>query len=324
MAIPSGISAQLGIKTETTAGTGVVVDRFYEFNNESMMFNIERLESAGLRGGNPVLPSTMWTPGGQSVSGDVSLELHQKSFGLWFQHMFGTVATTTPGGGTLSRDHTFTPGDLPVSFTMQIGKPDSLGVVHPFTFTGCRVATWELANTVGEIGMLNLSIVGMSSTTATGLATATYPTADALLVFRQATLNVAGAPIDVRGMTISGDNGLNPDRPVLGSAVPKVATEATMKNYTGTIDAYFSGLTAYTRFVNGTEAALVALWTGSIIEAAIAFKIQLTCNVRFDGDTPTVSGPEEVGQPLPFKAVRTGAGTGTAITAVVTNTDTAP
>jgi len=252
------------------------------------------------------------------------MELHEKSMGLWFQHMFGTVATTTPGGGTTSRDHTFTPGDLPLSFTMQIGKPDSLGVVQPFTFTGNRVATWELSNTVGEIGMLNLGIVGQAATTATGLATATYPTADALLVFRQATLNVAGSPVEVRAMTIAGDNGLNPDRPMLGSALLKQPLEEGMREYGGTIDAYFAGLTAYNRFVNGTEASLVALWTGRVIEAAITYKVQITANVRFDGETPTVGGPEEVGQSLPFKCVRTGAGAGTAITAIVTNIDAAP
>lgn len=323
MPIPSGLSAQVMIAEEVTYGTPVTPTRGYEFNSESMALDIERLESAGLRAGTRVLRSDRWAPGAKSVGGTIEMDLQTKSFGLWLKHMFGEFGVTTPGGATNARHHTATPGDLPVGLTVQVGRTSQDGTTRPFTYHGCMVAGWDISADVGEIGKVSVDLIGEDEDTSTGLATASYASSSSLLVFTQATLNVAGSPIDVRSATIAGDNGLDTDRYRIGSALRKTPVEAAMRNYTGSLDAYFVDLTAYNRFVNGTEAALVLEYTGANIEGAFDFGLRITCNVRFDGETPTVGGPDEIAQSLPFKCVSSDGTGGTAITALYVTTDTA-
>jgi hypothetical protein len=57
-------------------------------------------------------------------------------------------------------------------------------------------------------------------------------------------------------------------------------------------------MTAYNRFRNGTEAAL-----SLVFEASTSQKLTITGNVRFDGQTPNVTGPTILEQVLPFKFV---------------------
>ena len=326
MVIPTGLAAQLGIKDESTHGTAVVVDRFYEIISAPFALNIERMESAGLRAGTRVLRSDRWVAGAKSVTGTINMEIANKSFGLWLKHMFGTIASAQPdsGGSPTVWEHTATPGDLPVGLTIQVGVPDETGTVQPFTYEGCMVDSWEIEATVGEIGKVTVSIDAEDEKTATALASASYPTGLTLLTFVEATLDIAGSEVDVKSFSVAGSNSLATDRGKLGSALRKKPSETAQREYTGSVDAYFSGLTDYTRFVAGTEAALVATFIGVVINGAFNYELELTMNVRFDGDTPTVDGPDEIMQPLTFKCLDTGAGPSTAITAVYRTTDTTP
>ena len=134
MALKSGLAAQVGLKTESTWGTAVTVDRFTPLISESMTEKIERLESSGIAPGARVLRSGQWATGNVEVAGDLGFELYQQGMGLWFRHMFGAVSTSGAGPYT----HTFTPGDMSDDhFTLQIGKPDVGGTVQPFTYAGC-------------------------------------------------------------------------------------------------------------------------------------------------------------------------------------------
>jgi len=62
-----------------------------------------------------------------------------------------------------------------------------------------------------------------------------------------------------------------------------------MRRYAGNVAAWFEDLVAYNRFVNGTEGALVAKFVGAEIEQVTPtynYELEVTCNVRYDGDTP--------------------------------------
>ena len=320
----TGIAAQLGIGEETTFGTPVTPSRFFEFVDESLSLEIERLESRGLRAGTRILRSDRWRSGRRSVSGDVTFEVNSKNQGLLWKHALGSIATTTPVGATNTRDHTATPGDLPTGLTVQVGRPDVGGTVRPFTYHGCKVASWLLSAAVGEIGLLRLSLVGEDEDTATSLASASFPTGDEVMTFVEGSLSIASSTVDVRSVEISGDNGLRADRHRLGSGLIREPVEASMRRIEGSIVAFFPDLTAYNRFVNGTEAALELLFQGSVIEGSFRFETRITCNVRFDGETPNVSGPEELDQPLRFVALDSGSGPASAITVVYRTNDTSP
>lgn len=305
MAIPSGLSAQLGTAEESTYGTPVTVDRFFEFISETLKLDVGRIESKGLRAGQRVLRSDRWAAGKRSVGGDISMELANKSFGRWFKHAFGGVATSQPDavGNPTVYKHTFTPGDIPTAQTIQVGRPDTSGTVRPFTYHGCKIASWELACQVDDFATLKASILAEDEDTATGLAAATYPASLALMTFVQGTLTVAGGALDVRTATVQGNNGLAEGRYFLGSALRKNPLEAALRPYSGQLSGEFESLTAYNRFVNGTEAELVLLFQGATISTTYKFETKITANVRFDGETPTVGGPDILALNLPYKVV---------------------
>jgi hypothetical protein len=313
MALQSGLAAQIGYGTESTYGTAVTVDRFYPLVSESITQEIERLESAGIIAGRRVLDSNQWAAGNITISGSVEHELYDRQCGLLFRHMFGGVATSGAGPYT----HTFTPGDLTNDhLTIQVGRPDVGGTVRPFTYAGCKITSWELACSVGEIATLGLEIVGKSETTATALATAAYSATALPVTFVHGAVTIGGSAVAVSEATLKGDNGYNTDRRFLNDQTIKEPLEAGLRTYDGELSAEFESLTQYNRFVNGTTAALVLTFTVG------SNTLTVTTNVRFDGATPTVGGPDIVGQPIPFKCI--GSTDAAAITAVYVTGDATP
>jgi hypothetical protein len=157
MALKSGLAGQIGFVTESTAGVAKAPTLFLPFVSEAIEYQKERLESESIIAGRRVLDSDQWNGGNNTVSGDIGLELMNRGLGVLFKHMFGGVATTGSGPYT----HTFTPGDLSgVAFTTQVGVPGVGGTVHPKTAAGCKVMSWELACSAGEIATLGLTVTG--------------------------------------------------------------------------------------------------------------------------------------------------------------------
>lgn len=312
--LASGLASQLGLKEEVTWGTAVTPDRFYEIRSLSIKQEIERIESEAIRAGTRVMRSDDWLAGRKVVAGDIELELSSKNWALLGKHMFGGIVTAGAGPYT----HTLTPGDLTgKGLTIQGGLPDTAGTVQPFTWAGCKVASWEMSFDNQGLVPVTLSVVGKSETTATGLATAAYTSSNALLSFTHGAITLGGSSFKVRSGSLSGDNGLNAERFYVGQDATSEPLEAALRDYSGTLECDFESLTAYNRFVNGTEAALVLTFTRS------ADIVQITTNVRFDGETPDVSGPDILTQTLPFKCV--GSTTdASAITMVVTSSEATP
>lgn len=305
MAIPSGLSAQLMTAEESTYGTPVTPDRGYEFRSESLKLEIERIESSALRSGTRVLRSDRWAVGKKNVTGDITMELANKSFGRWFKHALGGVVTSQPDGvgNPTVYLHTFTPGDIPTGQTIQVGRTDVGGTTRPFTYHGCKVSSWTLECAVGDIATLQVSILGEDEDTATSLASITYPSSLSLMTFVNGTLTIGGVAQDVKKASVQGNNGLAEDRYFLGSQLRKQPLEAALREHTGTLEAEFESLTAYNRFVNGTEASLVLLFQGATISTTYKYETKITMNVRFDGETPAVGGPDIVPLNLPYKVV---------------------
>lgn len=321
-----GTGAQLGIIEEVTYGTFLAPTRFFEFVNESITLDIGRIESQGWRANQRVLRTGRWRSGRRLVAGDITLELQNKSMGLWFKHAFGTIATTTPGGGTLTRDHTATLGNLKgKSLTIQVGRDsrDASSTVRPFSYTGCKVRRWEISCALNQLALLKLGIVGQDESTAQSLATASYATGIELFSFIEGSLTIAAVATPVKSAMIGVDNALPDDDYALGSALMREPLEPALRNATGDLDADFTDLTAYNRFINGTEATLDLLFVGSTIEGALKYQVDVAANVRFDGKTPVVSNPQEIRlSSMPFKVIAPAAGE--PITAVYRTTDTVP
>jgi hypothetical protein len=300
--------AQVGVVNESTYGTPVVVSKFYDFKSESLKREQERMESASLRAQYRVISTDNWALGSINVSGDVEMEVRPKSHGFWWNHAIGGLVTSQPdaGGNPTVYKHTFTPGDLPTSFTLQVGRPDLSDTVRVFTYSGCRITDWTLSCAVNEFASMQMSVLGRDEDTVTALATASYPTGNKPLRFVEGTVTIAGTATDVKSANIQGANNLSDDRYFLGSALRKQPLENALREYTGTFETEFADLTQYNRFVNGTEAAVVLLFQGSTISTTYKYETKITMNVRFDGETPNLGGPEIVMQNVPFKVINDG------------------
>lgn len=314
----SGIDAQLGIAEETVAaGTFATPTRFYEFVDETLEFDGDRIASQGIRTGRRVQHRRV--PGVQRVGGRLNLELAPQGTGILLKHCFGAVDTTGVGPYT----HTLTPGaidDLD-ALTVQIGKPQIDGTKTPFSYLGCRVTDFELSCRVNELARLGVTLHGMDLDLTESLATASYPTGWSPFVFTHGSLTVAGGDVDVREVSLSTNNALAIDRHFMRSTtpkLPKVAKESGMREFTGSFMGDWESVAAFNRFVNGTEAALVLTFN-----AGADAQLTITTNVMFDGDTPTVGGKELLDHSQPFY-VLSDTDDATAITAVLINNDSAP
>lgn len=307
-------------------GDPVTVSRFLEFIDESLALDVQRIESAGLRAGNRVLRGDRWAPNRKGAGGDVNFEVATNGFGLLFKHMLGNSVISTPTNGVLTRDHTYTLADLAQkSLTFQVGTPEVTGTGDAFTYKGCKIASWELSNDIDGFLLLKLTLDAMDEDTTIALAAASFPVAT-LFNFTQGQVTVGGANFDVHNFSLAGDNGLKTDRYFLrNSSLKKEPLHNALTALTGAFEAEFTDLSAYNRYVTGTPAAVTLTFTGPQIEAVTPTyfsTLQITLpQVRFDGATPDVGGPDMINQPLPFKV--TNDGTNQPITLLYRTTDTA-
>lgn len=300
MADRSGIGSQLMLKSEVTYGTGVVVDRPLEFVSEGLKLDIGRMESKGLRSGQRLQRFDHWAAGKRAAGGPIEFEVANKGFGLLLTTMgLGAVSTTADGTGFRHRG---TIGDLfGDMMTIQVGRPDVAGTVQPFTYLGCKIAEFELVQEIDEFLILSTSIDARDETTATALATATAPTVTELFHWGGFTMTVGGSAFEPTSFKLGVNNGLKTDRHHLrGATLKKEPIEEKMREVTFEMEGEFESLTAYNRYVNGTDTAIVATWTAvATYDTAKPFKIVATMEgTRWDGETPTVDGAGVLSQPM--------------------------
>jgi Phage tail tube protein len=298
----TGMDSQFGIKTESVYGTGVVVDTFVPILGESMAREEEFTVSEGIIAGNRLVDSTQWNSGNLTFSGSIEAELYTRNMRVLLEHMLGSVSGTGPW--------TFIPGTLQgKSFTMQVGKP-SLSAVHPFTYAGCKITSWEIALAAGEIATFGFDVTAQSETTATGLATASYPALLRPYKFTHGTVQYNNADLDVKQITISGDSMLNTDRRYIGTQQIAEPIEEDRREFTGSLTVDFASLSIYNDFIAHTEREIELQ-----LDAGGGNTMTITMNCRIDGTTPALSGRGLVEQDIPFTVIKPTAGTG--ITVVV-------
>jgi hypothetical protein len=305
----SGANGQVGFKTEVTPGTAVVVDQFVPIKSESIQNNITYLDTETISA-RRVLRLTK--RGANSISGDITTELANVTVATLLHHSFGG----TPGvSGSGPYTHTFTPGTLlGKSLTVQVGRPASTGTVHPFTYAGCKVQSWSLSCQVDQIAEMTLSLIGMSETTATALATASYASTWSPFTFVEGAVTVTGSPVaTVKSFNLSGTNAVSL-RHRMGSANSLQPLEAGLRDYSGEIVTDFDALTHYALYTANTATAVVLTFTNG------ADTLTITMNVQFTGETPTIDGFDMLEQTLPFRCIST-TSDANAITAVLVNTE---
>ena len=307
MAIGAGIGASLGIKTEATFNTAITVDHFYEFNSESTKYVKNTVVGQGLRAGGLVPRSQRRVVTTFAASGDFEIDLPSKGLGLLLAHSMGSFPTPSTTAGVST--YVFTLGDpYTKSFTTEVGVPEYDGQMTSKKLTGCKIASFDLSVGAGDIakGKFSLDAAGLTQTEAS-VATPSFSAATNLFHFAQGAItdNVSTTYANIKDFDINVDNALKTDRYNLGSVGAKQEQIINgFRNITGKITAEFIDTVLLAKFLADTTAGLKLTFTGAAIGSGSEFEtleIKLPA-VKFDGDTPAVSGPGVIDVTFNFTA----------------------
>lgn len=325
----TALTAQLGVKNEVTYGTGVTVDKFFEFNSETVNGVYQRVTSNGVRIGSRVARSDRFVPYMVGAAGNIVMDVPTKGFGFWLVHMLGSVATAGPTDSNYT--HTGTVGSLAGDyFTAQIGRPfNPSGTAQAFTYEGGKVASWELACDVDGMLVATFNCDFEEEKTGVALATASYPSSYNVMNWVGGSVTVGGVATELRNFRVAMDNKLDTGRRFLrGGALKKEPTESDLRDVTWSFDMEFADLTQFNRVASATIAGalaqIVATFQGPVIHAGATYpSLVITIPAaRFDADTFNMSGPADLTQSV--SGVGLWDGTNSPVTIAYTTTDTTP
>jgi hypothetical protein len=304
-----GLRSQVGVGVESEYGTYVEPDRFYEFVSETLERRPRRIQSDAIRAaGRGLRRGRRRVEVGRDGGGDLVLDVGPDLFGTWFEHALGSVATAQPDdvGAPTVYDHTFTMGSLRnKSLTVQKGVEDTDEVVSPFAFLGCKVAQLQLGITVDQFLRATVGLDAQDVVRTQPLAAATFVDGR-LFHFQQATLSLDGTPVaDVSSAELTLTNPMRTDRYYLGNAgLKKQPYDNGYPELAGSLTADWTGPGAlYTSFEDDVALSLELKFVGA--EIVDGFNEELTISageIRLDGETPKVSGPEIPTLTVPWSA----------------------
>lgn len=205
-------AGQFGIAKETTYGTGVTVTRFVEHESFDLQGVFERVWTNGIRPSRTTRGVGDFLPVAKGAEGKFSFTPGVKSFGLFLELAMGSGTAGTLASGKYP--HVFKRASATgKSFTAQVVRPYvSAGSDPAFTYTGCKVRSMTLSQSIDEFLMAEFDVVAQAETTATSTATASYASPQEYFNWNKVTITVGGSGVCASGWEVSLDNNLKADR----------------------------------------------------------------------------------------------------------------
>ncbi|YCK35178.1 phage tail tube protein [Actinomadura sp. ATCC 39365] len=321
MATGTGLDAQLGFAAETVVGTPVTVTKFAEFNSESLAWKPSFVEPSGLRTGRKFKRASRLVQSRKTVEGSMEMEWATKGMGLLVAHALGSAAVPVQIAATTAYKQIHVPGGLVgKGLTIQVGRPEPSGTVRAHTYTGCKITSWEFKLSNDGTLMYSCEVDGWDESTATALATASFPTGAEVFNFQQGVLKLGGTASTASGemsisggvavttvvteISIKGENPLATERYGIGqSGVKREQLENDFPTITGSLRAEFNRTELYDLLKNNTTTAVEFTMTGSLIASGNNYQISFilpACKIK--EAAPTVDGPDIVQMTTSFEA----------------------
>lgn len=321
MAYGSGLGASLGWVAESTYGTYVAPTKWAEFNSEKLVLNKKIIANEGLRGGARVGRAGRRVVTTKDAGGSIDLDISSRGFGVLLTHALGTPSpAATQIGATAIWRQIHTIGEMNRSLTMQVGRPESSGTVRAFTYTGCKIPSWEMSCAIDQYLSFKLDIDARNETTSQTLVAPTYVTTnEEMFHFGQIAVTIGGTVTTATGLaSVTGDvavtgckgfsvkhaTPLATGRYFAGATQLKATPiENGMRDITGTLNTEFADRTQlYDLMAAETTTALKIRFTGTTaISGNFAGYEILLPAVKFDSGTPTVDGPDILENEINFK-----------------------
>jgi hypothetical protein len=307
--------ASIGVGTETTYKTGVTVNRWFEYLDESLDWAKNIKQGKGLRVGGRVARSGRRVIPTAEGGGDFSLECTSKGMGLLWSYLLGSGTSTLVGGTTYQQ--VFTLADTLPSFTLQKGMPELGGTVDAYTYLGCTADSFEIDLVNADIATVKATIDAADLTTATAYAPPSYPAAPNLFQFANATL-YAGTltpptatalasgttPIaNVRGGTVALSHNTKQDRYNFGGGGRKAKPTVGLRTISGKLDAEYDSITFRDAVLNDTPMPLIFTYTAGALSTGVETMQIILPEVKFDSEMPKTNGTDLVMQSMAYQAL---------------------
>lgn len=310
----AGIGSQAGAKKESTWGTAVTPDVFYEYESESFNLDQTYYDGLGLRAGRTFAPQNRTKKTTRSAGGAINLPLPYKKSGFFFDQMVSGTITPVQQAATTAYLSTFGIGaSVPdKSATWQFNKPLSAGTDKAFTYPGSVLVGASFSVEVGGAVMASFTWASKDETTpdttpaGASLATATYVSNDDVWVHQDISLTYnGGAVAGITGVSWEWAQPFAADRFFLdGSGTRAKPIPNGLATVTGTLTGEWYDTTFYSKFRDGAFASLVVQATGPTAIASTyypTFKNTFSA-IQIRGSSPNVSGPDLLDLSIPFVA----------------------
>lgn len=213
------LNTQLGVKKETTYGTPVVVDTFYEFEGETVTPMVELIAPKVNRTTTRGPRYDRFVRGINGHTGSVTIPVMTKEFGFWLEHLVGGSVTT--GSVTDSTyTHTVDIGSLcGKGFTAQFNRPRGIcgDTDQAFTYAGGKVLDWTISCETGGVVTMEANCFFQTGLQTTALASASYAAGMEFLPWGASSLTVGGLDLPVSNWSVSCDNGMQERPRIRGS-----------------------------------------------------------------------------------------------------------
>jgi hypothetical protein len=329
MAAPGAAGSQLGIKKETTYGTPVAVDRFYDAASEGMKVETQPITYRSFR--SPVQQGSLRTQVVRGAGGPFQVPVTRKGMGILLQQVFGSSASAQVGGtAEYTQTHTLdeTNWGKGMHATIQVGRSQTGGTVTPFTYDGCKVI--KATFTCETDGFLLLDVTWAcrygvhEGASALALQTASYIADNPPFAWHEATVTINSVERILKSWSLDIDKTKDLERYGLGSVTRREPLTSGAWALTGNIDVEFENITDYETFIDGSQIPLNVNFATLVdeIETGVPFEIDFDMPaIVYDGDTPVIGGEGLIRQPLPYMVVDNG--TDAPITVVQSTSDTA-
>lgn len=302
----------LGLAKETTYGTGVTVNRFLEFTEETFDYAKNVVQGEGLRVGSRVARSARRVVTTSDAGGDVTIECLSKGMGLVWEQCMGTGTSTLVSGSTYQQ--VFTLADTMPSATWQKGIPRYDGTVDAYTYTGGTVDSFELEFGNAEIAKLKPTVDARDVTTATAYATPSYAAGGNLFHFATGALSTgtvtaptatalassATALGNVRSGNISVSHNMGTSRYNFGAGGKKAKPSTGMREIKGSLTVEYDSTTFRDAVLADTPMSLVLTFTGGALSTGVETLQVVLSEIKLDGKLPASNGGDEVTVDLEF------------------------
>jgi len=295
MAQGYGYDAWVGMGTEATYGTPQDRLQFLEVNSVDIAAQDDVVEGNSIY--NVAMDIDNIAQGRKKVAGNMSFDLRKQGNELFFKYAMGTLGTATLGAGGTAVERTWTiPNALGTSLCLEVDR----GAAN-FLYHGVKVNEFTINGNNEGIATVDASFIAEDEGTVS-TSTPSFSTSD-YWQFSNAAFTYGGVTKNVRDFKITVNQNLTDDRYHWGSRMTREPLRAGRLSTSGEFTVEFDGTVEWNNFQSMGTGALVATYTGDVLDGTVAEKFIITCpKVRYSGGTPPVSDSGMILQTIPFVA----------------------